>query len=56
VEHEGEPALVYNGNKTHILEVRESGKTAMVYDLTLEGFAGENVFFANDVAAEGFGD
>lgn len=56
VEHEGEPALVYNGNKTHILEVRESGKTAMVYDLTLEGFAGENVFFANDVAAEGLGD
>lgn len=56
VEHEGEPALVYNGNKTHILEVRETGKTAMVYDLTLEGFAGENVFFANDVAAEGFGD
>jgi hypothetical protein len=28
----------------------------MVYGLTLEGFGGENVFFANGVAAEGFGD
>jgi hypothetical protein len=27
-----------------------------VYDIRLEGFKGENVFFANDVAAEGFGE
>lgn len=50
------PAVVHGGEPTKLLKVEPSGKMELVYDITLEGFAGENVFFANDVAAEGFGE
>jgi hypothetical protein len=50
------PAMVHNGEPTRLLRVETTDRHELVYDITLEGFAGENVFFANDVAAEGFGD
>ena len=50
------PAMVHNGEPTRLLRVENTDRHELVYDITLEGFAGENVFFANDVAAEGFGD
>lgn len=51
-----EAALVFGGSPTRILRVVPSDERAVVYDLVLEGDAAEQVFFANDVAAEGFGD
>lgn len=48
-------AVVFKGAPTRVLYVVEGGE-APVYDLILEGGATENIFFANDVAAEGFGD
>ena len=50
------PAMVLNGKPAKIAAVEDTGRVETVYDITLEGFAGENIFFANDVAAEGFGD
>lgn len=50
------PALVLNGTPSAIRCTVETDAREVVYDITLEGFAGENVFFANDVAAEGFGE
>jgi hypothetical protein len=50
------PAMVYQGNDSQIVSVKGKGDVANVYDIKLEGFAGDNVFFANDVAAEGMGD
>lgn len=39
-----------------IVNVEYTQEKALVYDLAVEGFAGENVFFANDIAAEGIGE
>jgi hypothetical protein len=50
------PAMVLNGKPAKVAAVEDTGRVETVYDITLEGFAGENIFFANDVAAEGFGD
>lgn len=51
-----EAAVVFGGTPTKILRVVPTGLKAVVYDLVLEGGAAQNVFFANDVAAEGLGD
>ena len=51
-----EAAVVFGGTPTKILRVVPTGLQAVVYDLVLEGGAAQNVFFANDVAAEGLGD
>lgn len=56
VDFGGTPAMVCGGHPSRIVSVQSTGKMAAVYDIKLEGFAGENVWFANDVAAEGFGD
>jgi hypothetical protein len=56
VEGGKEPVMVYDGEPTRVLEIVYSGRKAFVYDIRLEGFKGENVFFANDVGAEGFGE
>lgn len=53
--HVGASAVVHGGGYTGVRRVIPAGKE-LVYDFTVEGFAGENVFFANDVAAEGMGD
>lgn len=50
------PAMVYNGEPSRVLKVEPTDKREIVYDFAVEGFTGENVYFANDVAAEGFGD
>lgn len=49
-------AFVFQGRPVDVLRVSETGRKALVYDLTLEGPADRNIFFANDVAAEGMGD
>ncbi|RGS72005.1 Hint domain-containing protein [Mitsuokella sp. AF21-1AC] len=50
-------AVVFQGNPVEVLGVeRDTGRKELVYDLTLEGPAERNIFFANDVAAEGMGD
>lgn len=49
-------AFVYQGRPVDVLRVTKTGRTEKVYDLTLEGPADRNIFFANDVAAEGMGD
>ncbi|WP_337952338.1 Hint domain-containing protein [Mitsuokella jalaludinii] len=49
-------AFVFQGGPVDVLRVSETGRKALVYDLTLEGPADRNIFFANDVAAEGMGD
>ena len=51
-----EAAVVFGGTPTKILRVVPTNLKAVVYDLVLEGGAAQNVFFANDVAAEGLGD
>lgn len=56
VTEAGEPAIVHNGKPTEIVRVVKPGRREKVYDFTLYGFSGENVYFANDVAAEGLGD
>lgn len=53
--HVGASAVVHGGGYAGVNRVIPAGKE-LVYDFTVEGFAGENVFFANDVAAEGMGD
>ena len=53
--HVGASAVVHGGGYAGVKRVIPAGKE-LVYDFTVEGFAGENVFFANDVAAEGMGD
>lgn len=50
-------AVVFQGNPVEVLGVEtDTGRKELVYDLTLEGPAERNIFFANDVAAEGMGD
>lgn len=49
-------AFVFQGRPVDVLRVSETGRKELVYDLTLEGPADRNIFFANDVAAEGMGD
>lgn len=50
-------AVVFQGNPVEVLGVEmDTGRKELVYDLTLEGPADRNIFFANDVAAEGMGD
>lgn len=49
-------AFVFQGRPVDVLRVSETGRKALVYDLTVEGPADRNIFFANDVAAEGMGD
>ncbi|WP_337475304.1 Hint domain-containing protein [Mitsuokella jalaludinii] len=50
-------AVVFQGNPVEVLGVEmDTGRKELVYDLTLEGPAECNIFFANDVAAEGMGD
>lgn len=50
-------AVVFRGNPVEVLGVEmDTGRKELVYDLTLEGPAERNIFFANDVAAEGMGD
>lgn len=56
VMHSGKPAVVLNGAPAEIIRVVRPGRREKVYDFTVHGFAGENVYFANDVAAEGLGD
>lgn len=56
VTEAGKPAIVHNGKPAEIVRVVKPGRREKVYDFTLYGFAGENVYFANDVAAEGLGD
>lgn len=51
-----EAAVVFGGSPTKILRVVPTGLKSVVYDLVLDGGAAQNVFFANDVAAEGLGD
>lgn len=46
-------AVVFNGLPAKIININE-GPEAIVYDFTVDN--DHNVFFANDVAAEGFGD
>lgn len=53
--HVGSSAVVHGGGYTGVKRVIPAGKE-LVYDFSVEGFAGENVFFANDVAAEGIGE
>ena len=47
---------VFHGESTDIVSVRHLDEVADVYDITVEGDRGKNIFFANDVAAEGYGD
>lgn len=49
----GKGAKVFNGYPTYIFDIEE-GPEALVYDFTVDNDI--NVFFANDVAAEGYGD
>jgi hypothetical protein len=56
VEGGKSPVMVLDGEPTRVLKVVYSGRKAFVYDIRVEGFKGENVFFANDVGAEGFGE
>lgn len=39
-----------------IVDIEYTREKELVYDIAVEGFAGENVFFANDIAAEGIGE
>lgn len=43
-----------DGLRWDVVRVFRTGKTDRVYDFTLEGPRGDNVFFAEDMAAEGF--
>lgn len=47
------PAVVFQGRPTQIANLEE-GPDALVYDFAVDGDL--NVFFANDVASEGYGD
>lgn len=52
LNHWGE-AYVYQGAPSEVMAVTTEGKEELVYDFAVEGL---NVFFANDIAAEGYGD
>ena len=43
-----------DGGHAHIIRMHNTGRKEMVYDFTLEGSRAKNIFFANDVAVEGF--
>ena len=46
-------AVTFHGKPSPIVSLKITGKKALVYDFAVDGL---NVFFANDVAAEGVGD
>ena len=52
IDYEG-AALVFHGKPSEIAALELTDKMAYVYDFAVDGV---NVFFANDVAAEGFGE
>ncbi|WP_028129095.1 hypothetical protein [Selenomonas sp. AE3005] len=52
IDYPGE-ALVFHGRPSEIAALELTDKIAYVYDFAVDGV---NVFFANDVAAEGFGE
>ena len=43
-----------DGGHAHIIRMHNTGRKEMVYDFTLEGSRAKNIFFAEDMAAEGF--
>ena len=47
---------VFKGRDAEVISVKRTSRVADVYDITVEGDRGKNIFFANDVAAEGYGD
>lgn len=52
IDHWGK-AYVYHGAPSELMAVTTEGKEDLVYDFAVDGL---NVFFANDIAAEGYGD
>lgn len=46
-------AVVFHGQPSKTISLRYAGREELVYDFAVDG---TNVFFANDVAAEGYGD
>ena len=46
-------AVVFHGKPSETIELKYAERTDLVYDFAVDG---TNVFFANDVAAEGYGD
>jgi hypothetical protein len=46
-------AVVFHGQPSKTIELKYAERTDLVYDFAVDG---TNVFFANDVAAEGYGD
>ena len=52
IDYPGE-AVVFHGRPTKTIGLSYADRTELVYDFAVDG---TNVFFANDVAAEGYGD
>lgn len=50
------PAMVRGGKPSEIITYEFTGEEDWVYDFVVNGRAADNVYFANDVAAEGFGE
>ena len=54
IDYEGSAAVVFHGKPSEVVWLEVTGEKQLVFDFAVEG--GLNVFFANDVAAEGYGD
>ena len=52
IDYQGK-AVVFHGQPSKTICLRYAGREELVYDFAVDG---TNVFFANDVAAEGYGD
>ncbi|MGL5986693.1 MAG: Hint domain-containing protein, partial [Burkholderiales bacterium] len=53
VERMKKPALTFNGNKASLIKAEPAGRQDLVYDIVVSG---RNIFFADGIAVEGYGD